>query len=66
MPYYVQLTPDVVIALSALSSTEHTAKLDAACRDFVVIGGLHAPPIRSAALDTHDPAATFSTQPSLI
>ncbi|MBN3729432.1 hypothetical protein [Burkholderia sp. Tr-20390] len=60
MPYYVQLTPDVVIALSALSSTEETAKLDAACRDVVVLGGAHAPSVQSRELTAFTPGEQSS------
>ncbi|WP_334043619.1 hypothetical protein [Burkholderia ambifaria] len=66
MPYYVQLTRDVVIALSALSSTESTAKLDAACPDFVVLGGAHTPPAQPNELDEQGPAVRFGSQRSLL
>ncbi|MCB4349358.1 hypothetical protein LA345_36725 (plasmid) [Burkholderia vietnamiensis] len=66
MPYYVQLTPDVLIALSALSATEHTAKLDAECRDFVVLGGTHSPSGQSLDLSAQETAFNFGTQTSLL
>ncbi|HEP6430807.1 TPA: hypothetical protein VDB83_005133 [Burkholderia cenocepacia] len=66
VPYYVQLTPDVLIALSALSATEHTAKLDAECRDVVVLGGTHAAPGQSLDLSTQETTVSVGTQSSLL